>query len=132
MKIFVSGKFADKVKINNIIEDLEKLGYIITFNWTQYDEIDDTGEKKRIAGILDADGVKDADMHICILDDPHHTYRGTFTEIGISIGLDKPIVIYSPHDNADYRETPFLYHPNITCYTDWYDFWNYLTIVAKI
>jgi hypothetical protein len=49
------------------------------------------------------------------MDDPDYSYRGTFTEIGASLALKKPLVVVCPDDEKKHSCTTncFFHHPNI-------------------
>lgn len=119
MKIFVSGKFDDKLFIKNKINELQDLGYEITFDWTSFEDNTVNKSIATLAAINDIDGVKNCDVHIIIISDKDYIYRGTFTELGCSLGLNKKILIWCPFEDAFCMSNPFYYHPSIRHFNDW-------------
>lgn len=119
MKVFVSGKFDDKLFIKNKIIELQQLGHEITFDWTVFEDDTCNEDLAKIAAINDIDGVKKCDVHIIIISDKDYVYRGTFTELGCSLGLNKKILIWCPFDTAYCMSNPFYYHPLIRHFKDW-------------
>lgn len=114
VNIFVSGKYNDMFYISNRINELKKLGYNVTHDWTKHK--DDTFINK---AVNDINGVKNCDVHVVIITDDSYAYRGTFTEIGCSLGLDKKIIIVCPYDKPLCSNVPFFHHPNINHCKSW-------------
>jgi len=113
-KVYVAGKWSDKDIIRKYIDAL-KLLVQVTYDWTRSNEYKSGGscEEKSMFAYLDAEGVKNADILIVILTDPHYEYRGTCTEMGIAIGLDKPVVLICPFEYADIQTNIFYWHKNV-------------------
>lgn len=129
-KLFVSGKFNDRKLIRDKMDELEKLGYTITHDWTTKEKC--VGDKNlRIAGIEDINRVKDCDLHIIVITDPEYPYCGTFAELGCSLGLNKIVFIYCPFEKTMCMDVPFYYHPLIMHYSDWNTLLNNLESISK-
>ena len=122
IKIFVSGKWSDKKLIKEKMIYLIKLGHKITHDWTIFwtnkRNIENKEDLKE-AAVLDINGVKECDIHIIIISDPDYIYRGTFTELGCSLALNKKILIYCPYEKAFCMSNPFYFHPNVIHFSDW-------------
>jgi len=122
VNIFLSGKFADKQSIKQKICELESMGYKITHDWTTHELPSLTSfDGLQEAAIGDINGVKDCDVHILVMTDKEYPYRGTFAELGCSLGLGKRIMIYCPLDDHDgnFKRVPFYHHPLVEHYNDW-------------
>lgn len=112
-KIYVAGKWSDRKSIGDKINILEKMSYTITHNWTLVEtpQFGRTPEMRRLFADLDVNGVKDASLLIVDMTDPDYAYRGTWTEIGIALGLGKEIWIISkkPSTNVFYHATGIIH-----------------------
>lgn len=118
VKIFVSGKFFDKTVIHSFMSTFINLGHEITYDWTVHEMDDITCEKLQQAAISDINGVKACEIHIIIITDPEYVYRGTFAELGCSLGLGKRVMIFCPFDSGVFMRVPFYHHPLIEYYKD--------------
>jgi len=113
-KCYVAGKFSDSEKIQNIQKDLREIGYTITHDWTTKN----TGLSPKECATLDIEGVKQSHLLFVLMDDNQYSYRGTFTEIGCAIGLNKKIIVVCPEERAICRTNCFFHHPSIKHVTD--------------
>jgi len=107
MKVYFAGKYFDE-NIPSHIEKLKKEGFIITHDWTKH-----KGDRPELASLNDLRGVHDCDYLIAIMDDLDYPYRGTFTEIGYGLGLNKNIIIINPNENSYCKSNCFYHHPKI-------------------
>lgn len=121
MKIFISGKFSEPNPIKAKVIELRKLGHIITHDWTTYQETPGDPDDMKKAAVFDIEGVKQCDLHIVIINDPTYPYRGTFCEMGCSMGLGKSIYLLTTCQNPICTQLPFYYHPNVRHFTHWED-----------
>ena len=134
VKIFVSGKYADREQIHQKIQHLRSLNYEITHDWTQIEESDRSPEAMREYAQFDINGALEADVHIVEMTDPAYAYRGTFTELGATITQkvlqpettrNKHIFIICPflHEKSETypnpTTNPFFWHPVIEHYMSW-------------
>ncbi len=118
-RIYLSGKYEDWERAASYIMELEReLGCVMTHNWTT--------EKARQLGATDAavcdiDGVRQCDILLVVLEDSQHPYRGTFCELGVALGLQKPVILCNLAGGDDPRLTPmahiFTTHPSIIAKT---------------
>lgn len=122
MKIYVAGKWTEIDIINDVQNKLRSQGHTITHDWTciegMGDQINFTPvqrlEYDTRCAILDINGVKEADLVFAVMSDKKYPYRGTFTEIGCALGLDKKIIIVCTGDDYYCISNCFFWHPNIT------------------
>ena len=128
VKIFVSGKFFDKEVISSFMNMFRNMGHVITHDWTKFEGDNPTDEELKIAGENDINGVRNCDIHIIILSDPNYAYRGTFAELGCSLGLGKRVMIFSGPKEGLYMRVPFYHHPLVEHY---YDFDKLLANIDK-
>ena len=106
-KVYLAGKFHDE-QMPSRMAMLIKKGFHITHDWTI-----DKDVPMRKAAVLDINGVKECDIIIAIMDDETYSYRGTFTEIGCAIALDKRIIIVNTNDDSECTNLCFYHHPQI-------------------
>lgn len=125
MKLYIAGKFGDKNKINKYIKEATLLGYDITHNWTKFE----TNNNKIQSAIKDLQGVMECNCLVCIMDDSSYAYRGTFTEIGAGLALNKKIIIVNPHTNSYCTSNVFYHHPSIIHVNSWN---NALEMLSKV
>lgn len=130
VKLFVSGKFADKPLIKSKITELEQLGYEITHDWTQHEETLGNQSDAQVAALFDIEGVKKCDIHIVIISDETYPYRGTFCEMGCALGLDKKILVWNPFENPTCTKVPFYYHPHVSHFNTWDELLNNLAPIG--
>ena len=110
MKIYVAGKWgnSDEMRAINAIQALLVAhGHTITHDWTRVegDKVtadtmvsDARREFRARCATLDVDGVVAADALVVLMTDCTYPYRGTFTEIGVALGLKKRILLIAPRE----------------------------------
>jgi hypothetical protein len=106
-KVYIAGKYTDPF-ISECMEIIKSKGHEITHDWVKK-----LGSLPCDAAINDIIGVKRCDILIAIMDDPDYAYRGTFTEIGAALALEKRIIIVNPNDRSYCKENCFYEHPII-------------------
>lgn len=124
MKIYVAGAYTSK-EMPIIIKDLEERGLIITHNWTlSVSREPITDEILATEADLDLEGVKACDILVVYMSSDTYEYRGTMTEVGMALALNKEILLYNPHHNGLFfqKMNVFYYHPLIKHYISY----NYL------
>lgn len=129
MKLYVAGKWGDREEIDRLMDQLETRGHQITHRWTRFEQ-HDQGSQTLVdnlpysvdhlshAAVFDIRGVQEAEMVLVFMTDPKYAYRGSFTEIGCALGLNKQVFVVCPDENAYCRTNCFFHHPNITCFAD--------------
>lgn len=113
MRFYVAGAFIHKPEINRVQAELQKLGHAISHDWTvcEADGAAPSPAELREYSANDIGGVRSADAVVVVLSDPGYPYRGTFSEMGAAIALEKKIYIVDTMGDAGYsiRRAPF-YH----------------------
>jgi len=94
--IYVAGSWKNRLKIKNVMEDIESWGHNIAVDWTKHQE---KGGARQYAE-EDIKGLKECDCLIYFMDS--NRSRGKNFELGYITALGKPIVIYIiPNDEND-------------------------------
>lgn len=119
MKIYLAGKWTEKKDIKDKMNELIEMGHTITHDWTSFESEGKGVEKKQQSAIKDIQAVRDCDILVAIMNDKTYPFRGTFTEIGCGLGLNKPIIILCQDDDAYCTTNCFYYHPNIKHFKTW-------------
>lgn len=110
LKFYVAGKWADRENISRIMDDLVKQGHTITWDWTRFETV--SSDRNAECAYHDIEGVKECDIFVAIMTDKNYEYRGTFTELGAALALEKKVyVLGSSHNKC--AESCFWHHPNI-------------------
>ena len=128
MKLYVSGKFDRWQYIGERIAELEALGCTTTYNWTTEEA---RALSMKCAAMKDIEGAIDSELHVIIIDDPAHHYRGTWCEVGASLAClestdkCKKIVICNLTTNK-FHDFPFCHHPRIKMFFTWKETKSYI------
>ena len=106
MKIYVAGKWQDRKNVRKLMDELENGGHTVTYDWTK-DEENAVGYPIQNT-INDTLGVRNCDVIVGrFIDD--YKYSGALTEMGMAIGLGKPVLIIGHAiDNCI-----FINHPTV-------------------
>jgi nucleoside 2-deoxyribosyltransferase len=122
LKIYVAGKWGDRENISKYIQDIQKHGFEISYDWTK-NEIQEcrTHEEMSFFAEKDMNGVKTSDVVVLLITDKEYAYRGTFTEMGGALALNKTIFIVDPFENAVCHSNIFYWHPLIYHVKSWKD-----------
>jgi nucleoside 2-deoxyribosyltransferase len=106
MKFYVASSFANKDKVQRVSSVLSELGYIHTYDWTRNDRASTLGQLQEI-GELEKRAVMESDFLVALLP----AGKGSHIEMGIAIGLDKPVYVLSPNEDVyDFSLTSTFYH----------------------
>jgi nucleoside 2-deoxyribosyltransferase len=110
-KVYIATGLENHVAARQLASRMEAAGWQITYAWWVHGSVQGQGPAvyQKIAS-SEMNGVKSADVVIALLPGG----RGTHTEIGCSLGLDKPVILYPGHDEAiaqDGRFCVFYFHP---------------------
>lgn len=106
MKFYVASSLANKEQVQYVSEKLKKKGYTHTYDWTK-NERASTLEELQTIGEAEKKAVLESDFIIVVLPGG----KGTHIELGIAIGLDKTIFLYSPDQSIeDYESSCTFYH----------------------
>jgi len=120
MKLYIAGKFSEKELIRKYMDEAIKLGHTITHDWTSFENEGDDIERMKRSAEKDIQAVRDCDCIIAILTDPKYAYRGSFSEIGGSLALNKKVIIVNS-DKTAYCTTNVFYHHPIIIHVDSWD-----------
>jgi len=134
-KVFVAGKYADRLLLREKMLILQKLGYVITYDWSLIDcDNKNTTLSKQDIAMMDVVGVKKCDILVIILDDKDYTYRGTMVELGIAIGLNKKIFVVVTNEAHKTLMTNIYLHykNNLHIFNSWNELLEKMTNDIKI
>ncbi len=129
-KFYVAGKWSDMKLIGEYIHTLTEMGHECTHDWTAVEQMTRTSETLGSYAERDIEGVKKADVVIFMFTDTSYAYRGTFTELGCALALDKKIIAISTDVTISDDSTPdepcfktncFYHHPSINHVATWED-----------
>lgn len=107
MKFFVSGKVGSENDAKKLMDLLREAGHEITFDWTTISHLrpyDANVTASREAAVLEAAGVKDADVLVIVA---HDRGVGMFVELGIALGVGIPVRIINDKESR----SMFFHHP---------------------
>lgn len=120
LKIYVAGKWGDRENISKYIQDIQNHGFEISYDWTK-NEIQEcrTREEMSFFAEKDMNGVKTSNVVVILITDKDYAYRGTFTEMGGALALNKTIFIVNPFEKAECHSNIFYWHPLIYHVNSW-------------
>jgi len=124
-RVYLGGKFDERVQIRGYMTELEKLNFVITHDWATYESKSEHPQADMAA--KDVEGVKSADAVVLLMLDPEYAYRGTFSELGVALGTNKRIYIVCPDPKAKCRSNVFFHHPQVHVLASWEDVPRVLT-----
>lgn len=114
-------RLTKKQIINEVQQYFIDAGHTITHDWTASDGrnvTEMTPEEKltfrRECAYWDIKGVQECDLLFVIMNHNTYPYRGTFTEIGCALGLNKKIIIVCSSENNYCATNCFFHHGSIT------------------
>jgi nucleoside 2-deoxyribosyltransferase len=106
MKFYVASSFINIEQVRYVSGKLKSLGHIHTYDWTQNERASTLEDLKQI-GKLEKDAVSKADFVVIILPGG----KGSHIELGIALGLNKKIILYSPDQSIyNFTTTSTFYH----------------------
>jgi hypothetical protein len=109
MDIYVAGAYCDKPAVQQVQARLvDELQCKITHDWTTANNATAVED-----ALMDEHGVQRADAVVLVFSVAQHAYRGTFTEMGMALGLKKLVYALCLVD-GDYQHNPFLQLPQVT------------------
>lgn len=104
MKFYTASSFKNIESVRNINQELQRIGCIHTYDWTQNDRASSREELERI-GREEKRAVMESDFIIVLLP----AGKGSHIELGIALGLGKKVFLYSP-ENAELAAPSTFYH----------------------
>ena len=120
-KVYVAGAWHRKPQVKALMQVIEeKCWSTVTHDWTQIeDRIYEDDEKElarsRECAALDVQGVRDANFVVVLMDQEEYSYRGSFCELGVALGSEKPVYVLCDKDWRSMKaaEVVFFHHPNV-------------------
>lgn len=104
MKFYIASGLENKAAVQYVRDRLIEAGHIHTYDWTKNSRAT-TEEQLQIIGTAERDAVRESDVVIVLLPGG----KGTHTELGIAIGLEKKIYIYANEKLNPVTATTFYY-----------------------
>ncbi|WP_042147778.1 nucleoside 2-deoxyribosyltransferase [Paucisalibacillus sp. EB02] len=111
MKFYIASGLDNKEKVQLVRDKLIKAGHTITYDWTKNNRAS-TEEELREIGIQERNAVLDCDIILVLLPGG----KGTHTELGMAIGFEKRIHLYSRERIDPTSATTFYYVDGIQRY----------------
>ena len=96
MKFYIASTLTNYRPVRELSDKLKSAGWIQTFDWTMHLSEELTVDFLGEMGQMEFTGVKDADIVILLIPGG----RGTHTELGMAIALNK--IIYLCHEDSAY------------------------------
>jgi thymidine kinase len=121
-KVYLAGKYKESSDIYNKMNELKTKGYSITFDWTRnVEKRKNSPETFNVPDSAESDleGVRTCDIFIALLTDKDYAYRGTSTELGAALILEKKIYVVCPKINTEIQHNVFLHHKLVTQFENW-------------
>ena len=115
MKLYVAGKWEERLNVKLLMVRLKSIGHEITMDWTDSKYEDEAYPVEY--SIADIDGVYAADMYAGLFVRPYQ-YRGALVEMGVALGLRIPCAIIGHQIDS----CIFVHHPLVTQYDSTTDF----------
>jgi nucleoside 2-deoxyribosyltransferase len=121
LQFYLAGKWDDHVLLETKVTQLEReTEYAVSHAWMRKN----VGLSKHFDAVSDIQGVQRCDVFIAVFTDIAYPYRGTFTELGAALALQKLVIVVSPirseHEtSASFRTNVFFHHPSIHHVTTW-------------
>jgi hypothetical protein len=106
MKFYAASSFKNIQQVRYICEQLKLKGFKHTYDWTQNERAANYQDLQRI-GQAEKQAVIESDFLVVLLP----AGKGSHIEMGIALGLDKKIFLYSPNEEVkNMAETSTFYH----------------------
>ncbi len=94
MKFYIASSFQNIEQVKNVASALTQKGFIHTYDWTENDRAD-TLDKLKSIGEAEKQAVEDSDFVVILLPGG----KGSHIELGIALGLNKRLFLYSQTDD---------------------------------
>lgn len=106
MKFYVASSFKNIDNVRYVSEQLKSKGYIHTYDWTKNARASTYEDLKQI-GQQEKNAIEEADFIVILLP----AGKGSHIELGIALGLNKRIILYSPNDEIyNFATTSTFYY----------------------
>jgi hypothetical protein len=105
-KFYVASSFKNIETVRYVSQRLVKRGFIHTYDWTKNERASTFDDLKAI-GTEEKNAVIESDFLIVLIP----AGKGSHIELGIALGQDKKIYLYSPDDRLNnFETTSTFYH----------------------
>lgn len=110
LSFYMAGGWPHRALVEQYARRVIELGHVCTEAW-----FDGSHERTSRAwdALADIEGVRRADVFIAVMNDTQYAYRGTFTELGAALALNKRIIVVAPAGDAHCKTNTFFHHPSI-------------------
>ncbi|MGG2064687.1 group-specific protein [Bacillus sp. S14(2024)] len=106
MKYYVASSFGNIHTVRSVASSLNEKGFVQTYDWTKNQRANTLKDLIEI-GEQEKQAVLDSDFLIVL----SPAGKGSHIELGIALGVGKPIYLYSEHtDILDFETTSTFYH----------------------
>ena len=113
MKFYIASKLENYMQVKYLADKLKSIGWTHTYDWTVHYSIKERNiEKLREIGIMEYNGIKEADVVIILTSQG----RGTHTELGMAVAFIKLIYlchIDNTYFNCDDNTSAFYWLPQV-------------------
>ena len=94
--VFVATGYKQKNDARGLMGELRARGHDIMTDWTEA-----SGLSREQMALRDVRGMFGADVLVALMTLPDYEYKGTFTEFGMAVGRQIPIILISPFAEPD-------------------------------
>ncbi|WP_399632459.1 nucleoside 2-deoxyribosyltransferase [Sporosarcina sp. SG10008] len=105
MKFYIASSLKNIDQVRYVSKRLKNKGFIHTYDWTVNENVT-TLEKLKAIGQKEKNAVIEADFVVVLLP----AGKGSHIELGIAIGNDKQVYLYSPNKEVDNIETTSTFY----------------------
>lgn len=105
MKFYIASSFQNKATVQELRDLLKGEGFRHTYDWTLNERAGTFEELERI-GSAELDAVKNSDFLVVLLPGG----KGTHVEMGIALGLEIPVYLYTEEEVTDPMTSSSFYH----------------------
>ncbi|WP_348775056.1 group-specific protein [Psychrobacillus sp. NEAU-3TGS] len=105
MKFYIASSLKNIEQVRYVSKRLKNKGFIHTYDWTINDNVT-TLEELKVIGRKEKNAVIEADFVVVLLP----AGKGSHIELGIAMGNDKKIYLYSPNNEVDNIETTSTFY----------------------
>lgn len=105
MKFYIASSLANKEKVAFVSEQLVEAGHTHTYDWTLNGEVTSL-EHLATIGQLERQAVLDADVLVVLMP----AGKGSHVEMGIALGQNKKVFLFSTNDEVNALETTSAFY----------------------
>ena len=105
MKFYIASSLKNIDQVRYVSKRLKNKGFIHTYDWTVNENVT-TLEELKVIGQKEKNAVIEADFVVVLLP----AGKGSHIELGIAMGNDKKIYLYSPNKEVDNIETTSTFY----------------------